>query len=95
MPVDRAAEHHKPVAVVAAHRRIGQPGEHRRAPLDIRQKLVGAQPFGRTLTLGSVAPTATLATDETTLFRLCTGRDPDPASFTLTGADPASYCVFD
>lgn len=52
-------------------------------------------PDGRALTLGSVAPPATLTTDEATLVRLCAGRGPDPAAYTLTGADPAAYRIFD
>lgn len=49
---------------------------------------------GRTLTLGSTEPPATLRTDPATLMRLCAGRDPDPTAYTLTGADPRAYRVF-
>lgn len=52
-------------------------------------------PDGSTLDLGTADPPATLATDEATLIRLCAGRGPDPAAYTLTGADPAAYRVFD
>lgn len=52
-------------------------------------------PDGHVLILGSTEPPATLATDPTTLIRLCTGRDPDPAAYVLTGAEPSAYCVFD
>ena len=44
---DRPAEHHEPVAVVARQRRVGQPGEHRRAALDEGQELMRAQDVWR------------------------------------------------
>ena len=37
---------------------------------------------------------AELVTDLPTLIRLCSGRNPDPARYTLTGADPAQYLLF-
>jgi uncharacterized protein (TIGR03083 family) len=37
---------------------------------------------------------AELVTDVPTLIRLCSGRHPDPARFTLTGADPAALVMF-
>jgi uncharacterized protein (TIGR03083 family) len=37
---------------------------------------------------------ATVRTDPATLFRLCAGRQPDPARFTITGAAPADYLIF-
>jgi uncharacterized protein (TIGR03083 family) len=50
---------------------------------------------GRTLTLGTTEPPATLTTDLATLVRLCAGRDPDSAAYTLTGADPNAYRLFE
>jgi uncharacterized protein (TIGR03083 family) len=52
-------------------------------------------PDGRTLTFGTTEPPATLTTDPATLIRLCAGRDPDPAAYTLTGAEPNAYRLFD
>jgi uncharacterized protein (TIGR03083 family) len=37
---------------------------------------------------------AELVTDAATLVRLCSGRRPDPARFTLRGADPDRYLLF-
>jgi uncharacterized protein (TIGR03083 family) len=37
---------------------------------------------------------AELVTDPATLVRLCSGRHPDPARFTLRGADPDRYRLF-
>jgi uncharacterized protein (TIGR03083 family) len=37
---------------------------------------------------------AELVTDAATLVRLCSGRRPDPARFTLRGADPGRYQLF-
>ena len=39
-------------------------------------------------------PPAELVTDPATLVRLCSGRRPDPARFTLRGADPDRYHLF-
>lgn len=50
---------------------------------------------GRTRTLGTAEPPATLATDLATLVRLCAGRDPDPAAYTLAGAEPNAYRLFE
>jgi uncharacterized protein (TIGR03083 family) len=50
---------------------------------------------GRTLTLGTAEPPATLTTDLATLVRLCAGRDPDAAAYTLTGAEPDAYRLFE
>jgi hypothetical protein len=48
------------------------------------------------LRLGPVEeePVVTLGTDAATLIRLCAGRAPDPARFTLTGAQPEDYLLF-
>jgi uncharacterized protein (TIGR03083 family) len=50
----------------------------------------------RELRLGAAdgAPTAELATDVATLVRLCAGRRPDPARFSLDGADPGHFVLF-
>jgi uncharacterized protein (TIGR03083 family) len=40
------------------------------------------------------APVAELVTDVPTLIRLCSGRNPDPARFTLDGAEPAQLVLF-
>jgi hypothetical protein len=37
---------------------------------------------------------AQLITDGATLVRMVAGRSPDPARFTLSGADPADYLLF-
>ena len=50
---------------------------------------------GRTLTVGTAAPEATLEADVATLIRICTGRQSAPGTHRLTGAEPAAYCVFD
>lgn len=52
-------------------------------------------PYG-VLRLGPVddEPAATLETDPATLIRLCAGRSPNPADFTLTGAAPEDYLIF-
>ena len=53
-------------------------------------------PQTRVLRLGPSAgeAVATLQADPGNLFRLCAGRQPDPAGFTLTGASAATYLVF-
>jgi uncharacterized protein (TIGR03083 family) len=50
----------------------------------------------RELRLGAAdgAPTAELVTDVATLVRLCAGRHPDPARFSLDGADPGQFVLF-
>ena len=52
----------------------------------------------RQLLLGVAAdpgrPPADLVTDPATLVRLCSGRHPDPARYTLRGADPDRYRLF-
>jgi uncharacterized protein (TIGR03083 family) len=50
----------------------------------------------RELRLGAAdgAPTAELETDVATLVRLCAGRRPDPARFSLDGADPGQFVLF-
>jgi hypothetical protein len=58
-----------------------------RVSLPDRQLLLGvAADTGR--------PPAELVTDPATLVRLCSGRRPDPARFTLRGADPDRYQLF-
>lgn len=58
-----------------------------RVSLPDRQLLLGvAGDTGR--------PPAELVTDPATLVRLCSGRRPDPARFTLRGADPDRYQLF-
>jgi uncharacterized protein (TIGR03083 family) len=39
-------------------------------------------------------PSAELDTDVATLVRLCAGRRPDPARFSLRGADPGQFLLF-
>jgi uncharacterized protein (TIGR03083 family) len=39
-------------------------------------------------------PSAELVTDLATLMRLCAGRHPDPARFTLDGAEPGQFVLF-
>ena len=48
------------------------------------------------LRLGPVEeePVVTLGADAATLIRICAGRTPDPARFTLSGAQPEDYLVF-
>jgi uncharacterized protein (TIGR03083 family) len=50
----------------------------------------------RELRLGAAdgAPSAELVTDVATLMRLSAGRHPDPARFTLAGADPGQFVLF-
>jgi uncharacterized protein (TIGR03083 family) len=53
----------------------------------------------RQLTLGAsdgapIDGQARLETDACTLIRLCAGRDPDQARYTLTGASPADHLLF-
>jgi len=58
-----------------------------RVSLPDRQLLLGvAADTGR--------PPAELVTDPAALVRLCSGRRPDPARFTLRGADPDRYQLF-
>jgi uncharacterized protein (TIGR03083 family) len=51
---------------------------------------------GPTLRLGPATGTAAarIDTDTATLIRLCAGRSPDPACYTVHGADPESYRIF-
>jgi uncharacterized protein (TIGR03083 family) len=46
------------------------------------------------LRLGTADPVATLTTDTATFVRMWAGRDPDPARFTLTGAEAEEFVVF-
>jgi uncharacterized protein (TIGR03083 family) len=54
-------------------------------------------PDAQVLRLGPIdgEPAATVRTDRATLFRLCAGRQPDPAGFALTGAAPGDYPIFE
>ena len=46
-PLEAAAEHEEPPAVVVAHRRLGEPGEHGRALADVVEEGVRAQAVAR------------------------------------------------
>jgi uncharacterized protein (TIGR03083 family) len=48
----------------------------------------------REFAVGEEPPVAELVTDVPTFVRLCGGREPDPARFRLTGAEPARYVMF-